>query len=350
MRDYDLRAAILIADRAQRWAEEGNFCFAGFQTQVNTVPGLGVEGDLLTSNPRFNALFGPGGAVAGALGLRMGAFCWAQANPLDPDNAPLILNNFGSGSVTGFVRRGMANGLITTFLADASMLLPPGFGAGEIFNGGDFLVKNNGTTFALPGYKAYANLGTGLVSFGTTGAPTVATDTGATFAEGTFSVTGSIAGNVMTVTFVGSGTIRTGATITGTGIPTVPAITVGAQLTGTAGGVGTYYVTGAGSELSVASTTISGTYGIVTISGAVTGATIVLGGLVAGASVPANAYITQLGTGAGAAGTYFTTPFATLSAQTMTVTVNVETQWSAASGGAAGELVKMTSFPPRGSF
>lgn len=66
------------------------------------------------------------------------------------------------------------------------------------------------------------------------------------------SVTASIAGSVMTVTAVGSGTLYAGMCLDGTGVRRGTIIM--SQLTGTTGGVGTYQVS---TSLTVASTTIT---------------------------------------------------------------------------------------------
>lgn len=66
------------------------------------------------------------------------------------------------------------------------------------------------------------------------------------------SVTGSISGNTLTVSAVGSGTLLPGSQLVGTGITTGTCIV--SQLTGTTGSTGTYIVT---SAQTVASTTIT---------------------------------------------------------------------------------------------
>ena len=66
------------------------------------------------------------------------------------------------------------------------------------------------------------------------------------------STTASVAATTMTVTVLGSGTVYPGATIMGTSVLT--GTTILSQLTGTAGGVGTYQVSRSGT---VASTTIT---------------------------------------------------------------------------------------------
>ena len=128
---------------------------------------------------------------------------------------------------------------------------------------------------------------------------TTASSTTSTIAAGTFSVTGSIAGNILTVSAVTSGSVITGATITGTGISA--STTIGGQLSGTTGGIGTYAVN---NTQTVASTTVSGTYGLLTVGGTV-GGLWALGLTVSGGTTSAGTIITQLGTGTGAAGTYY---------------------------------------------
>lgn len=166
----------------------------GFQTSVNTQPAPAVAGDWASTNPRFNYDAGPGGLVAGAGGITIGRFCWALPAPTDANYAPQQVVNSGGGSVAGIVRRGQ-QGLITTYLADASMVVPAGFGV-SVCTGGDLWVKNDGTTQALLGQKAYAAIGTGKVSFAATGAAGTATGTLSTISAQTASVTGSLNGNV----------------------------------------------------------------------------------------------------------------------------------------------------------
>ena len=40
-----------------------------FQTTVNAVPAPGIAGDFASTNPRHNAMGGPGGFVAGSAGV-----------------------------------------------------------------------------------------------------------------------------------------------------------------------------------------------------------------------------------------------------------------------------------------
>lgn len=307
-----------------------------FQTQVNTNLAHAVAGDFADHNPRSTVLAGPGGIVAGSSGVTVGRFAWLTSAAIDGDNAPAIANSFGSGAVAGFVGRSF-NGLITTFLAESSMVIPSGFAA-TLYSEGSFFAKNDGTTQAIKGQKAYANLATGAVTFAATASAATASGSASTIAAGTASVTGSISDNVLTVTVVDSGTLPVGAILSGTGVATGTQIVE--QLTGTTGGVGTYAVSIP--EQAATSTTITATYGTLTIGGTVSG-TFVVGGLLSSSSVASGTYITALGTGAGGAGTYIVNKTQTVSSEAIAATTNVETKWVAASTAAAGELVKMTT-------
>ena len=312
-----------------------------FQSQVSTQPAIGVEGDFCDHNPRVTFDVGAGGLVAGASGALVGRFCWVVP-PTDLEGTNTIVNNFGAGQVAGFLHREQ-QGLITVYLQYASLLLPTGFPA-VLHVAGGFFVKNRGATQAQYGQKAYANFLDGSASFAATASPASgASATGSTIAPETFSVTASIAGDIMTVTAVGSGTIYPGATISGGA--TVSGTTVSSQISGTAGGVGDYYVSVA--EQTVASTTISGTYGLLTIGTLTTTAPFAVGDtLNATGSVVAGTQITANVTGAGGTGgTMVVNNDTNVGSQTISAVSNVETSWIARSGGLPGELVKISNWP-----
>lgn len=309
----------------------------GFQTTVNGVPAPAVEGDFATTNPRFNVLAGPGGLVAGPAGVTVGRFVWLDYSGIDPDNAPTIVNNFGNGPPDGFIHREQ-QGLITTFLAGSGMLVPGGFGI-TAFSGGDFWVKNNGATQATIGQKAFANNSDGSVSFAAAGSASTFAITGS-IAAGQAVGTGSIAGNILTITAVTSGTFVEGGIISGTGVATGTAIVN--QLSGTTGGVGTYAVSIP--SQTVASTTITEDYGTLTAT-VVSGGTLAAGQSITGAGMTAGTKITQLGTGQGGTGTYIVNNTQTFASGAITVTTATETKWYARSSGAAGELVKISDHP-----
>ena len=309
----------------------------GFQTQVYSGQAPAVAGDFASTNPRFNYLAGPGGLIAGSNGLTIGRFAWVSNSVMDADSAPAVASNVGVGPVAGFVGR-TQQALITTFLADGTQTIPSGYPV-TLFTGGDFWVKNEGTTQALPGQYAYASFANGAVNFAAASSAATASGSTSSVAASTFSVTGSISGNTLTVTAVSSGTIYAGATISGTGIATGTQIV--SQVSGTTGGVGVYSVSIG--EQTAASTTVSGTYGTLTVGGTVTG-TFVVGGTLSGSGVTAGTQLTAFISGTGGAGTYVVNNNTVVSSTAISSTTNVQTKWIAVSGGLAGELVKVTSF------
>ena len=313
----------------------------GFQQQAYPQPALAVAGDFASMNPFFTLDVGAGGLVAGPNGLTIGLFAWTTP-PTDIDGTPTIANNSGSGPVAGFVHR-EGTALITQYLENAGMTIPQGF-ACTLCVGGDFWVVNNGTTFAQIGQKAFAYLANGEAAFAAAGSVFGgASATSSSVAAETFSVTGSITNGILTVTAVGSGTVYPGSTISGTGIPTGTEIVsqITPLLAGeSAGGIGRYYVS-AGQNLSAASTTVSGTYGLLTI-GTATG-TFAVGDELSGSGVAANTFITANVSGAGGTGgTMVVNNNTVVSSTTITASSAVETPWYAVSQGAAGQLVKIS--------
>ena len=115
-----------------------------------------------------------------------------------------------------------------------------------------------------------------------------------------------------------------------------------AVVTGAAGGIGRYRLSIA--EQSAASTTISGTYGLLTLGATATGF-IPVGSRVTSSTLSAGATVTQPLSGDGkASGSTFAIDSNTAvggGGETMTFTKNVATKWLALSGAAAGELIKI---------
>jgi hypothetical protein len=309
-----------------------------FQSQVNTAQAPAVEGDFCDKNPRYSFDAGPGGLVAGVAGAIVGRFAWVEP-PLDADGTPSVVNNFGNGQVAGFIHREQ-QGLITDYLASSGMKVQPGFQT-TLMIGGGFWALNTGNTPALPGQKAYANFADGKVTFAATGSPSNGgTSTASTIAPQTFSVTATIAGDVMNVTAVGSGTVVPSAPISGSGV--ISGTTVVSQISGTPGGVGEYLVS-VGEQTVSTPVTVSGSYGLLTVGGTVAG-TFGVGQTVTGSGI-SDTYITALGTGLGQAGTYIVNKTQTVNSQAINTASNVETKWYARSQGLPGELVKISDQP-----
>jgi hypothetical protein len=134
-----------------------------FQTSINVTQAPAVAGDFASTNPRHSALSVQGGFIAGSGGLTVGLFAWADTA------TNTILTNSGTGAPSCFVHRNL-EALITTYLSEFGMTIPQGFGTGEMFNGGDFWVKNAGASAVTVGMKAFANNTNGTVSFAAAGA------------------------------------------------------------------------------------------------------------------------------------------------------------------------------------
>jgi hypothetical protein len=316
-----------------------------FPQQVQNFPALAVEGDFCDGNPRFVFPAGQGKLTAGQNAYQ-GRWAWQ-----DPITG--VVNSVANGvsPMLGLIGRHW-NGLITTFLAASTMQVLPGAQI-SVYNGGDFWVRNNGTTVPIAGVsKAYAKLSDGTTAFAATGAPpSSASVTGGIAAAASTSVTGSIGdggggvGSTLNVTAVGSGTLVPGATISGTGVQTGTQIIV--QLTGTPGGIGTYEVN---VPQLTASTTITAAYGVLTVT-AVGAGTLGVGDVLSGSGVTAGTTITGLGTGTGGNGTYYVSISQTVSpGTTIGATAYVETKWIAMSAGqpgvgSAGELVRISDHP-----
>ena len=309
---------------------------ADMQQSVNTLQSPGIPGHFASTNPYFTYVAGPGGLVAGTSGLTTARFAWV-VSPLDSDSAPSVANNYGAGSVAGFV--GWDNeALITAYLAAASSVVPAGMPV-SIFTGGDFWIKNESGATALVGQKVYADLLTGKASlFAATGGATGASTTSCTIAAGTVSGSGSITGGVLTTT--SGSTWYPGTTLSGALVASGTRIV--SQLTGVAYGAGTYAVSIG--EQAVTTTTISGTYGVITVNATLTG-TIDIGGLATISGSGTANYVTLQLTGvAGSTGTYVCTDNTVVAGSVSgTFTNNVETKWFVVSQGLANEYVKMSS-------
>lgn len=315
-----------------------------FQTQVNLLPALAVEGDFASTNPYANVNTVPTGFVAGPGGVTVGKFAWADATDT-------LVSNTGAGAPRGFVGRQSNNAVITAYmgstLSAASMIVPAGLEA-TIFNSGDFWARTS--TAATIGQVVFASNGDGSVSTGATGTtPAGAAVTGAIAPATAVAATGSIAtvtspfGNggvpTLTISAISAGTIVPGTVLTGTGVVTGTYVVSQLTIVGSAGAVGTYEVS---IPQTVASTAIAGTYGTLTVT--VAGTTpLLVGQVLSGSGVTAGTVIRGLGTGTGGTGTYFVSPSQTASSTTITAQSATETKWNVCTNAAAGELIKIST-------
>lgn len=315
-----------------------------FQSQVNTVPAPGIAGMFASTNPRKTVLAGAGGLVAGALGVYAGRFAWLSYEGVDSNQAPAVVNNFGAGLPAGIAAVDQ-QGMITDYLAESSMIVAREGQQVTLFDDADLWVKNDGATAAVPGQKAFAAFASGLVSFAAAGSAAASASVTGTIAEKTATLTGSIVGNVLTVTAASGDPLVPGAILTGTGGGGVATgTTIVSQLSGTIGGIGTYSVSPP--NQTVTSTALEGTYGLLTVSAVGSGALEAGDTLASGTAITSGTVITGLGTGTGGVGTYYVSPTQNSTPDlTITATRSIETGWYARSAGLVGEVVKISRTP-----
>lgn len=204
-----------------------------FQKTINNDPAPAVAGDFASTNPFASVLAGPGALVAPAGGLIVGNFAWV--GPLGQ-----VSQSFVAGYQIGFLGRN-SQALITEFLGEATMLVPEGFMV-TLFNEGDFWA--NFPAGASVGQLVFADPNDGTPLAGAS-APTLGTGTASAGFSGTATLNGTTTLNVTAVTH---GIINPGDTVADSTTPgNIPAGTVIVQqLTGTAGGVGTYQMSQVG--------------------------------------------------------------------------------------------------------
>lgn len=204
-----------------------------FQQYVPTQPAPGKPGDFAGVNPRMSAR-GPalgwqaapdfpsafGGATQPA--VKIGSFAWGVATNGDPTVAGVAASYYQPNAVLGFVH-GEQQGLLTQFLQPNLLACQAGYPA-YMMSRGEFWASF--PAGATRGQKVYADPVTGAPSAGAAGAGVQ------------FAITASLsAAGVLNVTVTG-GVLATGQAITGANVPAGTFIT--GQLTGGAGGVGTY--------------------------------------------------------------------------------------------------------------
>ena len=330
-----------------------------FQQTVFSRQAPAVAGDFASDNPREFYPAGPGGLVAGASGVTVGNFAWVNSSYIDWDSGPTIVNSFGSGIPTGIIHRNQV-GTNSTFLSEASLSILVGNNV-SLLTGGDIWVKNSAASGeVLPGFKAYANLATGAVTFALTGTATVAASaTTASIAAGTAATTtGTISGNVLTTGATVANTIYPGAIVSGTNVATGTYIV--SQLTiasgASAGGAGTYAVNIP--EQSVASTALTITPSVFT-PGTMQAGTVTVGGVIVASGVNGGTTYTTTSASTGTIAGMFVaaaisgttwslapafglTAAGTLTSGTVVSSTNVETKWYALSAASAGELVRIS--------
>jgi hypothetical protein len=164
----------------------------------------------------------------------------------------------------------------------------------------DGTVKTSGS-INLSAATSFSNAAT-LIQAGFASLYDAVTASTSSIAAGTATncTTGTITNNILTVAGSVTGGFVVGGLLTGTGV--TAGTTILNQLTGAAGLAGTYTVS---AIQNVASTTITQTYGLLTVVTMASGA-FAVGQVISGGTTAAGTTITAFGTGTGQAGTYIT--------------------------------------------
>jgi uncharacterized protein DUF3383 len=301
---------------------------------VNVVPsvlaagGIGLTGIglILSHNARLpvgavesfsgeqavSSFFGASDALVAEAGIYFDGFEGASIQP-----STLLMAQFNQAEVAAWLRGGNISGLTLSQLQAIN-------GSLDILIDG---VAHNASALNLSAATSPSNAASIIQTAINGSLATLASATGVVAAESA-SITASIAGYVMTVTAVGSGTLIPGSALSGTGVTANTVL--GNQLSGTPGGIGTYAVS---ISQVVASTTITAAYGQLTISGGVTGA-FAVGQTISGAGVVAGTQIVALGTGTGGDGTYFVNNNTAVSSTTISAEgTNAVVTYDSVSGG-----------------
>lgn len=302
-----------------------------FQTQVGINPAPGEEGDFFGTNPRVVPVAGPGQFVSPAVanpsipsqtGLLVGNFAWVNTD------TGAVSQSYVPGYQIAFLHR-ENNAIIVSFLGQASLLVPQGLPV-ELFVQGDFWARF--AAGATPGQRVYADPDTGAPVAGGASAPATASFTASAGASFTLAVTS----NVATISAV-TGYVVPGDAVTSATLGTA---TLGAQLSGTPGGAGTYTLVHA-DFTAEAATSISTVLDVTAIASGVIGA----GDVITGSGITANTRITgQISGTPGGVGLY-TITIAQRFASTATGSVpGIATPWFVNSLAAAGEVAIISTW------
>lgn len=202
----------------------------GFQAVINNQPAPAEAGDFFGINPRASLIGGPGMYSAPEGGLVVGRFAWVDLV------TGAVSQHFVPGTQLGFLHR-ENNAVITEFLGEATYVVNEGLPL-ALFDQGDFwgLFADG----AAPGDRVWADPGNGALIAGGATAPeldsyTLEAGYGGTVIVGA-SFTVAVAANVATISAL-TGWIDEGTVVTSAGIA---GVALGARLTGTPGGTGTF--------------------------------------------------------------------------------------------------------------
>jgi Protein of unknown function (DUF3383) len=256
----------------------GLFLTQNTRVPIGTVPSY-------PSAAAVSTAFGPSSAEAAAAAIYFNGYNGSTAKP-----GALLFAQYPSLAVAPYLRGGSLASMTLSQLQAINGSL------NVTVNG----VVRTAASVILSAATSFSNAATIIQAAFGPSYDAVTSNTATITAAPATAVTASITGNVMTVTGVTSGTLVVGGVLSGTGVTAGTAIV--SQLTGIAGGTGTYLVS---LIQNVASTAIAQSAGLLTVGGMVSG-TLAVGQSVTGSAVAAGTTITALGTGTGGIGTYYT--------------------------------------------
>ena len=179
----------------------------GFQSFVNNLPPVGVQGDFAGANIRANVVASLNGFVATPAGVTIGYGAWA-----DPTNG-VASSYYRPNSFLGFVHRSM-QGIITTYLGNSGLTIQSGDPV-TVMDQGDFW--GFFASSASVGQKVYFNPVTGALTAAATGGSVTASNTSAT----------TSGGNTLTLVGTTTGTVAIGQAVVMSGLPAGTYITAG---------------------------------------------------------------------------------------------------------------------------
>ncbi len=226
-------------------------------------------------------------------------------------------DNFGSLALAALIGTDQLLGTATPYATQAYIT----DGSGVTADAGDVTVTANGkaTITATVGDQAAAGNGDATATLnvgGVLATNKINTSTDAYIGTAAppqptnpFAATSSVSGTVLTVTSVSSGTLKVGATVSGTGI--AAGTTIVSQTNGTAGGAGTYQLSASQPVTTEAISNAAGTFaGIGSVLGnvltiaSVDAGTLSVGSTISGNGIAPGTTIVSAISGTGGVGTY----------------------------------------------
>jgi Protein of unknown function (DUF3383) len=262
----------------------------------------------LTSPLAVSNFFGPSSSQAAGAPVYYSSFLNSQQKP-----GNLIFVQYNPQDVAAYLQ----SGKITALGLAAIQAL-----SGSLTITVDNAVRTN-ASFSLASATSYSAAAALIQTALNAALPQEAQGTAA-IAGKTATLTGTINGYTLTVTAASGDPILPGTVLTGTGVLSGTKVTEQlTQIGATAGGTGTYALKASASQI-ILSESMTGAYGLMTVSAIISG-TFSVGQTLSGTGVTASTLIAALGTGTGLTGTYVVSPSQTTASTTITASATALT-------------------------